>query len=337
MAKHKKPLHRSKNHKIRWTISFVFSCLVLIALACFLCYLLFFTFTNNRWIISLSAVAMIGGAIFESFRISRDWFGVGLKILVSLFLSLFSFMPGKKEDVYNFEEHFYNSFYWFLIIFVIANLIVHAEKIKPKLDEQTTFLQALAGLYWAIETGLFELEYNPFFSIAILMAIFCLYASYQAFSDKYLHNRHRFRLSLISSIIMAIFAVDYIIKVLSHNELRFSTNFTDSLLTIVDHFFLGVASLYIAQNLSMLLSFLPSEGFFQNYKEGRKEHIDRYSSKQAKTTHAIMILALGGGFYLLNYFMGLLSYSTAIWLTLLFIPLIIQIMDAFLPKQRNRY
>jgi hypothetical protein len=70
----------------------------------------------------------------------------------------------------------------------------------------------------------------------------------------------------------------------------------------------------------MILGFLPdkhrffNKDYFNDVRELKKEHVDRYSDNQSNLLLSLICLILSIGFYLINYNFDLLPRNTAIWL-----------------------
>jgi hypothetical protein len=81
----------------------------------FTIYILYRISISDRKLFSVGLLPLFAGLLFESFRVSDKW-----KTLVNIFIgtyffSLITFLPGKHEYHYDFENHIENWPYAFII------------------------------------------------------------------------------------------------------------------------------------------------------------------------------------------------------------------------------
>lgn len=222
----------------------------------FLGYVFYQTYQSERTLISIMIIPLILGIIFENKRLSTDWKTIALKILGALLLSIFAFLPGKKEQNYSFENHIEMWPYWFIFFFVLISMFYHEKKIVSKLTEGITLLQSISIIYWILDIGFLNFK-NIFTYIIIgIGLIFCIISFIHAFSYIKLTRNARLFLSIWSSIIMIIFAYDYIYRVYNFDYFVDYKILNDGL-NILQYFLLGVSLIYIFQNAYMLLVYLP--------------------------------------------------------------------------------
>ncbi len=261
---------------------------------------------------------LIAGVIFENRRLSSDWNTILLKILGSVFLSFIAFLPYKREDIYSFENHIREWPYWFISFFVLMSVIYHEKKIIPKLTEGITLLQSISIIYWIIDIGF--LNDNNVFSITLMGIglMFCLLSFLHAFTYMRLTKNWRLTLSIWSSLIMIIFAMDHIYRVLNFT-LFIEYQLLNEILNILQYFLLGVSLIYIFQNANMLMVYLPDRsgayGKSQmiEIRKMNENHIKRYSLKQINIGDAFLVLIASSIIYYLNYEYKLMPRHTLIW------------------------
>lgn len=297
-------------------------------LAClFLIWVFYWTYQSERSLMSIMLIPLIVGIIFENKRLSTNWKKLATNIIIALLLSIYGFLRNKGERPYNFENHIENWPYFFIFFFVIISMIHHEKKIIPKLTEGITLLQSISIIYWLIDIGF--LNFKNFFAL-LLMAIgliFCLVSFIHAFTYIKLTKNFRLLLSIWSSIIMIIFAVDHIFRVFT------STNFVDYKLlndglNILQYFLLGVSLIYIFQNLFMLTAYMPDNSWYgkeqmKDIRKMNKSHIKRYSLNQIKKSDALLALIFTSGIYYSNYKYQVMPRHTLIWLVFWIFPLIV--------------
>jgi hypothetical protein len=291
---------------------------------------------SYRKLFSVSLMALFGGLLFESFRVGDHWRSVvGIFVCAYLF-SFLAFLPGKHEVDYNFEEHIATWPYYFLFIYTLIFAIYHKDKVTAKLTEGTTLILSCALVYWSIDYGL--LNYHNWFSYSLMAfgVIFTVFSLINGLTHLHLSRTVRLTLSIWSTIIMFVFAIDNIIRVYSNPEIESSQYISQGLFIGLQYFLLGVSAVYIMQNYMLLVAFLPSRNsnYISDLKENKKEHIDRFSDEQVSIGHSLFCLFYSGALYWLNYRYDLLPRHTMIWLVFLTFPLITK-LPLLLNKRSN--
>lgn len=280
----------------------------------------------------LGTVFVVAGVIFEFKTICKEWKYVLYNSLASFILSFFGFFPGKYEKIYDLDKHILVWPYWFCSFFVLFAITIYHEKIIRKLTEGITLLQSLAIIYWLYDAGWFTHSSNFVRTISFAALAYSIISIILAFSYLELSRRMRFSLSFWSSIVMAVFAVDNIYSVYNSPPIEFSKEFYEGAFVAVQYFMLGISAVYIAQNITMVLGFLPgkntmfNEAYFQDVRALKKDHIDRYSTEQIKQSHAVLCILLSTGIYFLNYQLKLFPRQFVIWILFITFPLLIHLI-----------
>jgi hypothetical protein len=279
---------------------------------------------------------LFSGLLFESFRVSDNWKTVIAIFVGSYFFSLLSFLPGKQEKYYNFEDHIQNWPYFLLFFFALAFAIFHKDRVTAKLTEGITLLLSASFIYWTIDYGF--TNYNNWFAILLLSIafLFTAFSILNALTNLRLSKGVRLTLSIWSTIILFAFAIDNIIRVFSNPDIEISY-ISDGLYIGLQYFLLGVSAVYIMQNYMLLAAFLPSKsGNYRNdLKENKKDHIDRYSDQQVSTGHSVFCILYAGTLYWLNYTYQILPRHTMIWLVIMAFPLILFISNTINGRKNN--
>ena len=303
-------------------------------------YVIYRTYQSERTLISIMIIPLILGIIFENKRLSSDWKTIALKILGALLLSIFAFMPGKRERNYNFENHIEFWPYVFIFIFVLFSMIFHEKKIIPKLTEGITLLQSISIIYWIVDIGFLNFQ-NVFAYILIgIGLIFSAVSFIHAFSYIKLTRNARLFLSIWSSIIMIIFAIDHIYRVFNFNYFVHYKMLNEGL-NILQYFLLGVSLIYIFQNAYMLLVYLPDRHSWygkeqmKDIRKMNKTHIDRYSNTQIKIIDALIALIFTSGIYYLNYQYKVMPRHTLIWLLFWIFPFVVWCKELIAEKMET--
>lgn len=326
-----------KKEKIKFTntLLIVGSILALI----FLGYIFYRTYQSERTLLSIMTIPLILGVVFENKRLSSDWKTIFLKILGALLLSLFAFSPGKKEQNYSFENHIEIWPYFFVFFFVLISVAYHDKKVVPKLTEGITLLQSVSIIYWIIDIGFLNVENIMAYILMTIGIIFSAMSLIHAFSYIKLTPGTRLFLSIWSSIIMMVFAIDYMYRVFNSNYFA-GYEILNNGLNILQYFLLGVSLMYFLQNALMLLEYFPSRNRFYGKKhmndirEMNQTHIERYSQNQVKISDSLMALIFSSGLYYWNYTFQILPGHTLIWLVFWIFPFIILIKEKVSGKRR---
>ena len=292
---------------------------------------------SDRKLFSVSLLALFGGLLFESFRVSENWKTVLSIFVGSYFFSLLNFLPGKKEHTYIFENHIASWPYFFIFFYALAFAIFHKDKVTAKLTEGITLLLSISLVYWTIDYGF--TSYHNWFAYTLLTIAFLLtvFSIVNALTNLHLSRTTRLTLSIWSTVIMFAFAVDNIFRVFDNPDIE-STYLSDGLYIGLQFFLLGVSAVYVMQNYMLLAAFLPSKNgnYRRELKENKKDHIDRFSDEQALTGHSILCIIYAVIFYGLNYKYQVLPRHTMIWLVFLTFPLFLRLID-FITYARKNY
>lgn len=284
---------------------------------------------SNRKLFSVGLVALFAGLFFESFRVSGKWKTVVHAFILAYLISLSNFLPGKNEHNYNFEDHVGSWPYVFIIIFALTFAIFYKNKVTAKLTEGITLLQSISFLYWAIDYGF--INFHNWFSIILISIafIFSAFSILNALSYIPLTKTRRLVLSIWSTTIMFVFAIDNIISVFGSNNIANSKYLSQNLYIGLQYFLLGVSAIYIVQNYILLANFLPSKNghYKKDLQENIQNHIERYSDKQIFIGDSLFCILYSTIIYGLNYEYRVLPRNTMIWLVFFSFSLIVYITD----------
>lgn len=305
-----------------------------------LCYLIYRIGASNRSLISVTMLPVLAGLVYENRRLGSSWGKIGLKSLGAFFLSFLAFIPFKREYDYLLDDHLEAWPFWFFGCMVLISMVVHEKKLIPKLTEGITLIQSIAIIYWLIDIKALSLA-NPFSIVLMIIGLpFVLFSLLHAFTYARLTRTTRLTLSIWSSVIMLVFAGDHIIRVFMLKSLEYYDLF-DQIVVILQYFLLGIALMYIIQNLFMLLVFFPSKTHLYN-KEHRKEiretneqRIKQFSSQQIPILDSGIALVLISGTFYLNYHYQIFPRHTAIWLMFMVFPMVIRLKHMLFVR-RNR-
>jgi hypothetical protein len=217
----------------------------------------------------------------------------------------------------------------FLIFYLLLIGLFAKEKVTPKLTEGITLIQSMAILYWIVDFGLLNTQswfVMALLSIAVLVSLFSVF---HAFTTLALTRTNRLTLSIWSTIIYVVFAVEHICIVFQNETIENTENVTGKILILLDYFLLGVSGVYIVQSYLMLVGFLPGKGsffnslYFKELKELKSDHIKRYSVEQTDISHSLFCVLFTGGIFYMNYVYQIVPKNIAIWTVFVSFPFIL--------------
>ena len=322
-----------KQNKGLSTTDIVFIMTIGSIISTFLGYVVYRINHSEKALIHFSIIPLICGLVFEHKRIAKDWKPIIWTLISSFVFSFIAFLKSRGEKDYILENHIEMWPFAFLFLYILGVISFHKEETTKKLTEGITLMQSMAIIYWASDLGLWtslSISINICLGLALL---FCLYSTFNAFTNFILSRTNRLVLSIGSSIIMVTFAVESILKIYYNEE---GLNFIPPVLYInLRYFLLGISSIYMANNILMLLRFLPSKGaffnskYYQDLQELKTEHIERYSSKQVRILDSYLCLLFVGGLFWLNYKHSLLPRNFVIWSVFILFPLFLSMIHRF--------
>jgi hypothetical protein len=304
-------------------------------------YVSFRLYESGRRLIPISVITIIAGVIFEGKRLSDKWSTVLLTALAAFIFSFFAFLPGKRERVYDFENHIEMWPYWFIILFAIFSIAFHGDKVIPKLTEGITLLQSIAVIYWVIDYGFIEINNTIVKSLMGIGLMLSIFSVFHAFTPAILSRTSRLTLSIWSSIVMMLFAADNIFRIYQNEQIENTADFSHALFIGLQFFLLGVSCIYIIQNFMMLMGFLPGKGtffnaeYFRDLIELKRDHIERYSDRQVSFFHSLFCLVVVSALFYLNYNYQILPRNFAIWTVFIIFPFILNLFE--IARHRKRY
>jgi hypothetical protein len=298
----------------------------------FTIYIFYRTSISDHRIFPLSFIFLLLGLVFESFRVLESWKSVYLFLLGSYLFSLVGFLPGKHESTYSFESHLEPFPYIFLICYTFGFALFKIKETTERLTEGITLLLSIAFIYWVIDHNIWNIDIWFIKCLVIISLIFSLFSVIGSLMRITLSKRIRLTLSIWSSIILLLFAIENIYGVYQNQDIETSKYFSQGLSIAVQFFLLGVSGIYIAQNTMMILEFLPGKEtffnsvYFKELKDLENRHIERYSAQQINPRDSLITIVLLGSTYILNYKFNFLPRQTLIWSTFVLVPLFFRLV-----------
>lgn len=298
---------------------------------------------SGKRLIPVSILALIAGVLFESRRVSQKWSVVFAVALGSLVFSMLAFLPFRGESDYQIATHIEVWPYWFIVIFSIISIATHGDKVVPRLTEGITLLQSIAVTYWVIDYGFINTNNYFLETLMVIGVLFSLYSVFHAFTYTTLTRGSRLTLSLWSSVIMVLFAIDNVYRVYQNEQVENTADISHGTYIALQFFLLGISAIYIIQNFLMLVGFLPGKGTFFNaeylrdVRELKKEHIKRYSEHQVSIGYSLLCALFASAVFVLNYYYQILPRHLAIWTVFVIFPLFLSTFDYMTGRHRYGY
>ena len=263
----------------------------------------------------IALLALLAGLLFESFRIVGNWKIVILKFAISYMLSLILLIHPEYWT------------YFFMFIYSLFVIVFNNEKVVPKLTEGITLLQSLSMIYWLADKGLFRIQAALTCIILSIFLLFALFSIVHALFYFPLNKSARLTLSIWSSVIMLIIAIDNIYQVHHQDTVEHLHNWSQGLFIVLQYFLLGVSAIYMMQNFILLYIFLPDkhEQNKTTWRKAKIQHLRRYSDQQVKGSHAFFCMIYAVLLYGLNYIYGFLPPLTMIWLVFFTVAMFMQL------------
>lgn len=286
---------------------------------------------SNESLIPLSIIPLLAGLIFEFRMISQKWETVRFTFLSAYLLSFFVFLPFKREHTYILDNHISYWPYAFCFFFILIAIGLFEKKLIPKLHEGITMLQSVTFLYWVVDLKLLTSDNIFLKTLAIVGLVFTGFSLMHAFSYIKLSWNSRFALSLWSSLIMMILSVENIWDVYHYCQIDLSDKWDIVMLNSLQYFLMGISSIYIVQNISMVLGFLPdknrffNDAYFNDINELKLKHTERYSTSQVKIKYSIIGFLISGLTYWINYYFDLFPRNLIIWMFFVLYPMFLWI------------
>nr|WP_294780706.1 hypothetical protein [uncultured Flavobacterium sp.] len=296
--------------------------------------------TSGSHLIPINMIALMAGVIFESKRITSRWVIVTIIGLVSFFIS-YAFLNFIADSGYHYRRNFveimnYSIQAWptiFLVLYFIFSLVFYKYRIIPKLTEGITLLQSIAVIYWVIDYGFIDSNSIFMKTFLVIGLLFSLFSIFHAFTKTHLSNTHKLILSIWSSIIMLLFALDNLHFIDEAAPTETTDNIVKILYLGLQYFLLGISSIYIIQNFIMLYRFLPRPGKFFNSKYTnsvrrlKEDHIYRYSDEQVPVFHSLFCIVFISSIFFLNFYYQVVPKQIIIWIVFVTFPFIINLFN----------
>lgn len=219
-----------------------------------------------------------------------------------------------------FEEHLAMWPYYFLVAFIIIATAAQYATVTRKLTEGITLLLTVAINYWIIANGYWGTDSLFVMSLVVINVVLSVFSVYNALSYNSLNKGSRLILSIWSSVITLVLATDNFLELYKNRDIEHLPGFGASALVFFQFFLLGVSSIYLAQNLTMIAAYLPGKQYIHSVREMNDVHLKRYSQEQVYIGDAVIVLIISLTGFVLNYFFQFLPANFMIWVTMTLMP-----------------
>ena len=287
---------------------------------------------TEKIFIQLNFIALLLGLIFEFIRISGKWSLVLWTAIGSYAFSFVAFFPGKNEKEYVFENHLENWPYVFLGAFIIVAMYSQYAKLTQKLNEGITLLLTIAINYWIIANDYWTTGSTFVKLFIIANALLSLLTLFNAFTYGKLSKGMRLTLSLWSSIITLILSIDNFLKLFRYRNIENLTNLSEAVFVFFQFFLLGVSSIYIAQNATMILDYMPHKGYRDKIRKANEVHLSRFSKEQIIISDLVLAIIFSLIGFTANYFFQFFPTNFMIWAMIAIAPAILYINHMYFNK-----
>ncbi len=263
--------------------------------------------------------------------------------LFALLFSFVAFLPlDDGEGYFNIHVHAFIWHFLFLFGFITVAITDFEYKLIAKLTEGITLIQSLAIVYLVLDYGLFLINN---FSIKILLfagILLSVFSLIHSITNIKLSKPSRFFLSIWSTVIMVLFALDNIFRVYLNDQIEGGSGILNELFISVQYFLLGVSAMYLVQNLSMIAGLfrvilgMVSRTDYLEFIELKKKHIKRYSDGNVKVVHSFLCLLIVGFVFSINYYFRIIPSHMAVWIMFIIFPMILNLFDGIGLKKNYR-
>lgn len=293
-------------------------------------YLIYYAIRSDQQFIPFSMLALIGGLIYESYRITKSYEKILIYSVISYVISLFAFAPHKDEAIYSFDAHFHVWIFLYIIVYLFIFVVEQHKKTTASIGEGTSFLFYLAFVYWLYERHLLNIDHIFTQILSVLMLIYSVFALVHAFSRIPHGAMSRLLLSVATSTVIFVLCISNILQLYDQGDLSLDRSASENIILSIQYFFLGTSAIYLFQNMMLLMAFIPSKysrTYIQDFKEAVQSHIDRFSDTHISLVQASLCLVISTLAYTFNAYVQLLNPNIVIWLVIFICPIIFQHLE----------
>lgn len=278
-------------------------------------FIIFKVQTSQRILITQSVAAIMLGLVFESLRLSKNAKHTFKELLLGYLFSFIVFIPLSSTG-FDIEKRIATWPAIFIMSYTLTTMFVFKDQVVAKANITTTAVLSLAAIYWSIENNFFNDDYLPFIAIAVLSVLAAAFTFFFALNSKPLTQRKRILLSSWTALIMIVLAIDFALGIYLDTKYLTLNTWREKIYDFGQYFVLGMALVYILQNIYLLYEFVSPEKSPNDQHVHRiiQTHLKRYPSQKPKNWYLLMLTICISAFFVLNHQFKLISPYTAIWL-----------------------
>lgn len=278
-------------------------------------YIIFKVQTSQRILITQSVAAMMLGLVFESLRLSKNTKHTFKELLLGYLFSFIIFIP-LSSDGYNLAGRIATWPAIFIMSYSLTAMLVFKDQVIAKANITKTAVLSIAALYLCIEYNYFHDDYLPFIAMAIVSVIAAALTFFLALSPKPLTQRQRLLLSSWTALIMIILAIDFALGIYLDTRYLLLNTWKEKIYDFGQYFVLGMALVYILQNIYLIYEFVSPEKSANDQHVHRiiQTHLKRYPSQKPNISYLLLICISVTAFFVANHWFNFISCYTAIWI-----------------------
>lgn len=286
--------------------------------------------TSHRITILINSTALILGLLFQGIRIINKWSTLTIYLIYSAVYSLVMLFLKGSANLKELENHLIFLPFYLLFTYFFLFISRNKKKITTPLTKGLTLLQSVALIYWIFDTEQCNNPDSLKIFVLLLVMVFILVSIYHAFSQKETSENSRLGLSVWSSIIMLIFAIDNIAHLVPQAYILSNTNETNYAIIVIQFFILGISSIYIIGNLQMIIGYIPDKSnsykpkYYQDIDNLTNEHIQRYSPQKIKIKDSLICILYSSILFAINYRYNLFPRQMTIWFVFISFPFLLK-------------
>jgi hypothetical protein len=327
-----KDISSSKEEPVSRAVIIVWTFIALF-FSSFLFFALYELYIHSFTLAFICSIILLAGLVIEFKTICRRWDRVIITGVIAMGTSWVAFLP---IDLIGIQGCLRIWPFFMCGAFGIATMWSFSGRSQIKLTEGITFMQCLALLYWMIDGISGSSLDNLTYLILGIVLITSSYAVYHAFTYSELTRKTRFILSFWSATIMTFFAS---LNIYAVYQMQRNSEGSDIIITMLQHFILGISSIYIVQNIYLIVGYFPSEDWkdLKDYGRNRRKlttlHILRFSDQQVRLKQILICFIICSLMFGVNYFMDIVPPNLAIWFAFILVPIALKFFEE---KAKNK-
>lgn len=282
-------------------------------------YIIYKVQTSQRILITQSVTAIMLGLVFESLRLSKNAKHTFKELLLGYLFSFIIFIP-YNADSYDMAGRISIWPAIFIMSYSLTTMLVFKDQVVAKANITTTLVLSLAAIYLTVENNLLTDDYLPFKGLAFIVIIVTASTFFHAFNPKPLTQRQRVLFSSWTALIMIILAIDFALGIYLDTKYLLLNTWTEKIYDFGQYFVLGMALVYMLQNIYLIYEFVSPEKSANDQHVHRiiQTHLKRYPNQKPKNGYIVLLSFCITGCFVLNHQFKFVTPYTAIWIVFIF-------------------